>query len=414
MTDKRAQWDFLKYKVKETAIRESKIKAMRKRAQIDSLEKRIIEAEKTLVASPDDLEVLGMKKEAEKALDTFHLEKTRGLIIQSRAQYYEDGEKNSKFFMNLVKSNQEKAMIRTLKINGETIAEQSSILNELESFYKTLYTSRGTEGATEYIDTIKQTSQIPQISDENVDKLCEELTKDSIAKIIKKCPSNKSPGNDGLPKEFYVVFWTRVGDLLLDALKESIEHGEMSTSQKQSIIRLIPKKDRDKLLVKNWRPLNLINSDTKFYTKWVASKIVPSLNNIIHSNQVAYVKGRFIGEGIKTIEGVINFIREHKLDGYILAIDFEKAFDSIEWEYLWTSMEAFGYPDAYLKLIKVAYTNMEACVINGGTSTKYFRISRGVRQGDPISAYLFIIALELLAIKIRDNKNIKGITIGDV
>ena len=103
---------------------------------------------------------------------------------------------------------------------------------------------------------------------------------------------------------------------MLASLQEGVAAGEMSTSQKQSVFRLIPKKDRDKLLVKNWRPLNLINCDTKFYTKWVASKAIPSLSNIIHENQVAYVKGRFIGEGIKTIEGVINFIRENNLDGY--------------------------------------------------------------------------------------------------
>ena len=208
-----------------------------------------------------------------------------------------------------------------------------------------------------------------------------------------------------------MVFWTKLSDLLVESLKESILEGEMSTSQKQSVIRLIPKKDRDKLLIKNWRPLNLINSDTKYYTKWVASKIIPSLRNIIHPNQVAYVKGRFIGEGIKTIEGVIQYIRENRLDGYILAIDFEKAFDSIEWNFLWKSLESFGYPEAYIRLIKTAYNNMEACVMNGGTTTKYFRITRGVRQGDPISAYLFIIALELLAIRIRNNKSIKSIVI---
>ena len=122
VANKRVQWDFLKYKVKETAIRESKIRAARKRAKIEDLEKKIIEAEKTLLLSPESPAALETKKEAEKALDSFHLEKTRGLIIQSRAQYYEDGEKNSKFFLNLVKSNQEKAMIRNLKVDGNTIA----------------------------------------------------------------------------------------------------------------------------------------------------------------------------------------------------------------------------------------------------------------------------------------------------
>ena len=412
--DKRGQWDFLKYKVKETAIRESKIRAKNKREEIRRLEANITHAENILLLEPHSHAASDIKKQAEKALDDHHTAKTKSLIVQSRSQFYEEGEKNSKFFLNLVKSNQEKALIKSLKVGDETVTDQKRILNEMEMFYKTLYTSKETESADIWIDEIKQESDIPQINDERNDELASELTKESLAQIIKSCPKNKAPGNDGLPKEFYVIFWNKIAELLLDALKESIEKGEMSTSQKQSIIRLIPKKDRDKQLIKNWRPLNLINSDTKFYTKWVAKKIIPSLNDVIHSNQAAYVKGRFIGEGIKTIEGVIHFIREHKLDGYILAIDFEKAFDSIEWDYLWKGLETFGYPDAYIKLIKVAYNNMEACVLNGGTTTKFFRITRGVRQGDPISAYLFIVALELLAIKIRNNKSIKGVVINGV
>ena len=86
--------------------------------------------------------------------------------------------------------------------------------------------------------------------------------------------------------------------------------------------------------LKNWRPLNLINSDAKMYTKSLALKIIPALSDLIHHNQTAYVKGRYIGEGIKTIEGIMEYVKEHRLETYILAIDFEKAFDSLEWDFL--------------------------------------------------------------------------------
>ena len=412
--DKRSQWDFLKYKVKECAIRESKIRAKTKRDEITSLENDIAEAEQVLVNDPNSRMAADTKKRAEKALDIFHEEKTKALIVQSRLQYYEEGEKNSKFFLSMIKSNQEKTLIRTLKTENGNLEDQKGILAEIESFYSQLYTKRPTLNANMWINEIKEDGHVPTVSDEHMQKLTEELTIDSLAKIIKSCPKNKSPGNAGLPTEFYLVFWTKISSLLLETYKECILAEEMSTSQKQSVIRLIPKKDRDKLLLKNWRPLNLINSDTKFYTKWAANKLLPSLADIIHPNQVAYVKGRFIGEGIKTIEGVLEFIHAHKLDGYILAIDFEKAFDSIEWDYLWTSLETFGFPQAYINLVKIAYKNMEACVINGGTTTNFFKLTRGVRQGDPISAYLFIIALEMIAIKIRQNKKIKCIKINGV
>lgn len=100
-----------------------------------------------------------------------------------------------------------------------------------------------------------------------------------------------------------------------------------------------------------------------------------------------------------------------KLTGYILAIDFEKAYDSLGWGFLWKTLQAFGFPQIFIRYIQTAYKNIEACVINGGTTTRYFKQTRGVRQGDPISSYLFILALELLLIKIRKNGNIKGIKI---
>ena len=235
-----------------------------------------------------------------------------------------------------------------------------------------------------------------------------------MLKSLKTFKKNKSPGNDGLPAEFYMVFWNKIGDMYFDSICEGMEKGELSTTQKQTLIRLIGKKDRDKQQLKNWRPLNMINCDVKIFTKALTLRALPCLTNIIHPNQTAYVKGRFIGEGIKTIEGVIDYIKENKLDAYILAIDFEKAFDSLEWGFLWSTLKAFGFPDFYINCIKTVYTDIKTCVINGSTTSSFFQVTRSARQGDPLSAIIFIIALEVLLIKIRHNKDVRGLKIGEV
>ena len=129
--------------------------------------------------------------------------------------------------------------------------------------------------------------------------------------------------------------------------------------------------------------------------------------------ELIYVNGRFIREGIETIDGVINYIKEKKLDALILAIDFEKAFDSLEWGFLWKTLELYGIPMYYIDMIKTVYRNIETCVLNGGYTAKYFKVTRSARQGDPLSATIFILALEILLIRIRKNKDIKGIKIGD-
>ena len=144
---------------------------------------------------------------------------------------------------------------------------------------------------------------------------------------MKTFSKNKSPGNDGLTVEFYEKFWDLISEQLLKPFNESIEMGEMSASQKQSIITLLEKEGKDKLLLKNWRPISLMNFDTKLFSKTLATRLKKILPTIIHPNQVAYVKDRFIGEGIRLIDSVIDYTREMDVAAFILAIDFEKAFD---------------------------------------------------------------------------------------
>ena len=109
----------------------------------------------------------------------------------------------------------------------------------------------------------------------------------------------------------------------------------------------------------------------------------------------------------------MEYTRREKLEAYAVSIDVEKAFDSVDWEYLWKALEAFNIPTGFIDMIKLLYNDIESCVINNGTTTAYFKIKRGVRQGDPIAAYLFTLAIELLAINIRENDQIKGIQINN-
>ena len=109
----------------------------------------------------------------------------------------------------------------------------------------------------------------------------------------------------------------------------------------------------------------------------------------------------------------MNFTEYKKAKGYFLFIDFEKAFDSIEWNFIFKSLETFNFGNELIKWIKLFYNDVYSCIINSGKTTPYFKVGRGVRQGDPLSPYLFIICTELLSISIRNDKKIKGIKLGD-
>jgi hypothetical protein len=187
----------------------------------------------------------------------------------------------------------------------------------------------------------------------------------------------------------------------------------MSIDQRRGVINLIQKKDKDLRLLKNWRPISLLNTDYKILTKVMAVRLKTVLPSVIHPDQVAYLKGRYIGQNIRTIIDIMDFTKRNDIQGIIAFLDFEKAFDSIDWRIIDEALEKFNIGPVFRKWVQYVYNNITSCVTNCGFSSKEFKVHRGVRQGCPLSAYLFIIVAEILAIKIRTNKDIKGIKIGD-
>ena len=107
----------------------------------------------------------------------------------------------------------------------------------------------------------------------------------------------------------------------------------------------------------------------------------------------------------------MEFTELRDYQGIMTAIDFEKAFDSLSWNFLFRSLESFGFGVSFIKWIKTFYNNITSCVANNGFFTPTFRVKRGVRQGDPLAPSLFIMVLELLSISIRNNVQIKGILV---
>ena len=123
------------------------------------------------------------------------------------------------------------------------------------------------------------------------------------------------------------------------------------------------------------------------------------------------IKNRFIGENIRFILDLVDYYSNIEENGIIFMIDFEKAFDRVEWDFIFACLKFFNFGDSFTKWIRTFYSNNSACVINNGFSSPTFKITRGVRQGCPLSPYIFIICAEVLALSIIDNPVINGISI---
>ena len=155
--------------------------------------------------------------------------------------------------------------------------------------------------------------------------------------------------------------------------------------------------------------ITLLNVDYKLASSCIANRIKEHLDKIISYTQTGFVKGRYIGESLRIINDIIKRSEEKEVTGILLMLDFEKAFDSLEWSFIQKSLEFFGFSDYILNCFKTLYSNITAAIENNGHLSTFFPISRGVRQGDSLSPYIFIISIELLSAAIKFDPDIKGV-----
>ena len=156
---------------------------------------------------------------------------------------------------------------------------------------------------------------------------------------------------------------------------------------------------------------DLLNLDYKIVSKVIANRIERFLPRLIHPDQTGFVKGRYIGQNIRLINDIMEQTKLQNIPGILLLLDFRKAFDTIEWSFIQNTLNLLNFGEGIKRWVSTFYTSPESAVLNNGFSTNYFQLSRGVRQGCPLSPFLFILGAEILACKIRQNKEIQGIKV---
>jgi hypothetical protein len=296
--------------------------------------------------------------------------------------------------------------------DGVNLTNDSDILRECNSFYSNLYTTKSTK-ITEHLEKMFFGHEHHQLNEIDKEKCEGLLTEKECLEAVKSMESGKSPGTDSLPAEFYKVFWKDVSHFLISSLNRSYQKGKLAITQRRGIISLIPKKDKALNELKNWRPITLLNCDCKIASKAIATHLKFVLSDLIDYDQTGFLKGRSIAENICSINNVISYTHLKDIPG-ILLIYFEKAFNTIEWTFIQKMLEHFCFGSSLINWINLFYSDIQSCIINNGWSGGFFGLGRGVRQGCPLSPYLFILCVEVLATAIRGDNEIKGISVGNV
>ena len=198
------------------------------------------------------------------------------------------------------------------------------------------------------------------------------------------------------------------------AINEGYNEGKLSITQRQGLITCIPKGDKPKEFLKNWRPITLLNVIYKLASGCIAERIKSVLDKLISKDQTGFLSGRYIGENTRLIYDILHLTENLNIPGLLLIVDFEKAFDSISWKFIMNVLDFFNFGDSIKKWINVFNNDISSMVVQNGFLSDPFSVERGCRQGDPLSPYIFLLCAEILSLLIKANKDIKGIKIANI
>ena len=353
----------------------------------------------------------GRLHEIRKKLNDIMQYKIEGAKIRSRELQWPSHEKGSKDFFAMENKNYKRGVIDSILKDKTEILEKERIKEEIYEYYKNLYTSEKlrSQDMDQFVGILSRFN-IPKETKRGINKF---ISIKEAKRALEKMKNNRSPGSDGLPKEFYLELWDTIGEDLVETLNNNILSGSMTNTQKEAIIKLLYKKGERRLL-KNWRPVSLLNVDYKIMTAVVAQRLIPVLQTNISREQGCAIKGRYIYENLKLIKDIIEKHEDNMNaweGGKIVTIDQEKAFDRVEHEYIFKILEKIQLGEILTKLIKLAYNNINTRIQTIAGLTDKIKVSRSVRQGCPLSMALYIIISEPLIRKINTNKKLRGIEI---
>jgi len=397
-------WDQAKQRIKNITIKYSKQKKW-KELQHECNLRRQFNIELDLLENDKNKDITNYIL-IKKQLDQIEINKCRGAIIRSKARYLADGEKSTAFFLAQEKRNQIKSTINELiRYDGEKVTDITSILETIQSFYSRLFTS---ENIPEH--KINEVVGVIQSSLSQDDTLCCDapITEEEIQHAIDTLNQHKSPGNDGISAEFYKQFKTQISKILLKVFTVMEQTGCTPRTFAQGVITIVYKNKGNQNDLENYRPISLLNTDYKIYAKILANRLKEVVSSIISPSQAYGIPQRNISDTILSLNYTIKTMSDSQ--GILFSVDFSKAFDRVEHNFLWAVLNKFGFGQLFINRLQLLYANAESKVKCNGHFTDYFRLHRSIRQGCPLSSLLYSLVAEPIAILIKQDKNIQGIT----
>uniref|UniRef100_A0A3Q3FNA9 Reverse transcriptase domain-containing protein n=1 Tax=Labrus bergylta TaxID=56723 RepID=A0A3Q3FNA9_9LABR len=372
-------------------------------ARMQKLTEVLSRLESAHKAKPKDdqiyTELMKVKLEVKDLLN----KKTEFDLYRLKAKYFENGDKAGKLLAYTLQKARASRIIPAIKSkNAAVLKSPQEINNRFQKFYKNLYLPEITT-SPDKLDKFFSKIKMPKLSEEDI-------SQGEIRDAIKCLSSGKTPGDDGYSINFYKMFVDQLAGKIQKLFNEAKDGGRLPETTQSLLITLLPKPNKDPLQCGSYRPISLINSEGKIYAKILARRMDQIIPKLVHVDQIGFVKSRQIGDNMRKLFHIMHYAKLITEPVITVSLNAEKAFDRIEWDYLFRTLREYGFGPNFLKLVSMIYTAPKARITTNGLLSDPFEIKRGTRQGCPLSPLLFVLSLEPLAEMIRTHPNIRGIT----
>ncbi len=389
---------------------------IQKKQNMDShrAEGRVFQAKRAYSQNPRSLACREKLKQMESELKFFEHQKAQKMISRSHYRDVISDEISLNDAKRLLKKSAEARHIYEMRReDGSTVTDTFELLEEIRDQYEKVFEdpSLGVNiddtGLLDFLQNI-----VP-----NADRgaLDGPINQEEIKTAVSLFKAGKTPGSDGIPVEFYKSFIDTLAPILEKLFERCLEQESLTPSMYSGVISLLYKGSGDRLDRSRWRPLTMLGVDYKILTKILMLRMQKVMNGLVDPAQSCAVKGRSIQDSILALYNVVEGAICENKPCLILSVDHMAAFDRIRWDYIHAVLEKCGFGPVFRAWIKLIYKPGLVCSsvqVNGFISAP-FHPERGIRQGCPLSALLYVLAGEAVLSRIRMDPLIRGVVIGN-